>query len=184
MYAIVRPPTVTLWCVTAAGGYATGAGWKAVSLPYIGNELEMDVIVPDNLAAFESSLGTTLPGVLTSLRPAHVRLSMPSFDAKVQTDLVEPLKRLGVRTAFDPMSADFSAIDGRHDLYVSDVKHEVVVHVDEQGTVAAGATAGIMKSTAAEIVPVVNVDKPFVYAVRDRTTGAILFLGRITDPRS
>jgi serine protease inhibitor len=63
------------------------------------------------------------------------------------------------------------------------VKHEVVVHVDEQGTVAAGATAGIMYSSAAEIVPVVNVDKPFVYAVRDRTTGAILFLGRITDPR-
>jgi len=164
-------------------GYAAGAGWKAVSLPYIGNELEMDVVVPDELGAFERSLGTKLPGVLAALRPAHVRVSMPRFDAKVQTDLVEPLRRLGVRDAFDSTTADFSGIDGKRDLFVSDVKHEVVVHVDEQGTVAAGATAGIMRSSAAEIVPVVNVDKPFVYVVRDRTTGAILFLGRITDPR-
>ena len=77
---------------------------------------------------------------------------MPSFDTRVQTDLVEPLQKLGIHDAFDSNAADFSGIDGKRDLYVSDVKHEVVVHVDENGTVAAGATAGIMRETAAPFV--------------------------------
>jgi serpin B len=164
-------------------GYAAGDGWNAVSLPYVGNELEMDVIVPDDLASFEAQLSAQLPGALAALRPAHVVVSMPRFDTRVQTDLVEPLQKLGIHDAFDANAADFSGIDGQHDLYVSDVMHEVVVHVDESGTVAAGATAGIMRQSAAPIMQTVNVDKPFVYAVRDRTTGAILFLGSITDPR-
>ena len=164
-------------------GYAEGDGWTAVALPYTGDQLEMDVIVPDDLAAFESSLDAAeLSAVLGALKPSGVQLSMPRFDVDVKTDLVGPLQQLGVRDAFSPMSADFSGIDGKPDLYVSDVQHEVVVHVDENGTVAAGATAGFLKSTAIEVMPVVNVDKPFIYAVRDRTTGAILFLGRITDP--
>jgi len=164
-------------------GYAAGNGWKAVSLPYVGNRLEMDVIVPDDFGAFEAQIGAQLPGVLRALRPASVVVSMPRFDTRVQTDLVGPLQSLGIRDAFDSSAADFSGIDGERDLVVSDVKHEVVVHVDENGTVAAGATAGIMRETAAPFMRIVHVDKPFVYAVRDRTTGAILFLGRITDPR-
>ena len=164
-------------------GYGAGDGWKAVALPYKGNQLEMDVIVPDDIHAFESSLeADRLTSLAGSLHPAYVALSMPRFDSRVRTDLVQPLQKLGITDAFDSARADLSGIDGAHDLYVSDVKHEVVVHVDEKGTVAAGATAGVV-SESGHLVNVLKVDKPFVYVVRDRATGAILFLGRVTDPR-
>ena len=62
-------------------GYAAGTGWKAVALPYEGNQLEMDVIVPDDLHAFESTLdGARLASVLGAIQPANVVLSMPKFD--------------------------------------------------------------------------------------------------------
>jgi serpin B len=73
---------------------------------------------------------------------------------------------------------------GRRDLFLSTVVHEAFVHVDEQGTVAAGATGGIMEPTSAEVVVPVRVDKPFVFVVRDKATGAVVFLGRVTDPRT
>jgi serpin B len=165
-------------------GYAAGTGWKAVALPYKGNQLEMDVIVPDDLHAFESTFdGARLAAVLAAIQPANVVLSMPKFDVTAQSDLVSPLRQLGVRDVFDPSQADLSGIDGRHDLFVSAVKQKVVVHVDEQGTVAAAATAGIAQASAAPLETVVQIDQPFVYVVRDRTTGAVLFLGRVTDPQ-
>lgn len=165
-------------------GYATGAGWKAVSLPYEGNQLELDVIVPDDLHTFEASLtGAGLSTMLSSLRETNVELSMPKFETTTRSDLIPPLERLGVRDVFDPNRADLSGIDGARDLYVNAVKQEVVVNVDEQGTVAAAATAGVAVSVSIPAFTAVNVDRPFVYVVRDRTTGAVLFLGRITDPR-
>jgi serpin B len=166
-------------------GYASGPGWAAVALPYVGKQLEMDVIAPDDLHAFEAGLsGDHLASILASLRSAHVALALPRWDSRVQTDLVGPLQRLGIKDAFSTTAADLSGIDGKHDLYVSDVKHEAVVHVDEKGTVAAGATAGVVQATAGIRATVMNVDQPFVYVVRDVATGAILFLGRVTDPRS
>ncbi len=165
-------------------GYATGPGWKAVALPYRGDQLEMDVIVPDDLATFETSLGAELATIVSALRPAHVVLSMPKFDANTETDLVPALEHLGIHDVFEQPVADLSGIDGHHDLYVSAVRHEVVVHVDEQGTVAAAATGGVVVPEEVPVATVVQVDEPFVYLVRDRATGAILFLGRVTDPQA
>ena len=165
-------------------GYAAGAGWKAVALPYKGNQLEMDVVVPDDLHAFEATFdGARLASVLGAIQPANVVLSMPKFDVTAQSDLVAPLEQLGVHDVFDPSRADLSGIDGRPDLFVSAVKQKVVVHVDERGTVAAAATAGVVQASAAPLETVVQIDEPFVYVVRDRATGAVLFLGRVTDPR-
>jgi serpin B len=91
---------------------------------------------------------------------------------------------LGVRDAFDPDRADFSAMTNDRQLYLSAVVHEAFVHVDERGTIAAAATGGIASATAAKVVTPLSIDKPFLFAVRDRATGAIVFLGRVDDPRS
>jgi serpin B len=164
---------------------ATGSGWTAVAIPYKGDALEMDVIVPDDLARFEKGLDSArLDEVLAGLKPANVQLALPRFEFRTHFDnLKAPLGSLGVRDAFDPDRADFSGMTGRRDLFLSTVVHEAFVHVDEQGTVAAGATGGIMEPTSAEVVVPVRVDKPFLFAVRDKATGAIVFLGRVTDPR-
>jgi serpin B len=165
---------------------ATGTGWTAVGIPYKGGALELDVIVPDDLARFEQQLtAADLSGILAGMRVQDVELALPKFEFRTRFDnLKEPLGALGVRDAFDPDRADFSGMTGGHDLFLSAVVHQTFVHVDEQGTVAAGATGGIMAPTSAEVVVPVRVDKPFLFVVRDTSTGAIVFLGRVTDPRA
>jgi serpin B len=86
-----------------------------------------------------------------------------------------------MQQVFDPARADLSGIDGTHDLYVSDVIHQATIAVDEQGTVASGATAVIV-GKASVALNSLYVDRPFLFVIRDDATGAILFLGRVLDP--
>lgn len=113
-----------------------------------------------------------------------VSLSMPKFEFRTQAGLSQALKDLGMATPFDPSTADFSGMTLQERLFISDVIHEAYIAVDEEGTEAAAATAVIMELTAA--MPGENVqltiDRPFLFALRDRDTGAVLFLGRVTDP--
>ncbi|MDQ1380071.1 MAG: hypothetical protein QOJ71_790, partial [Actinomycetota bacterium] len=164
---------------------AAGAGWTAVAIPYKGNALEMDVIVPDDLLRFEQDFGPArLDEIVAGMKPANVALALPRFEFRTHFDnLKGPLGAMGVRDAFDPDRADFSAMTGGKDLFLATVVHEAFVHVDEEGTVAAGATGGILVPTSAEVVVPVRVDKPFLFVVRDKATGAVVFLGRVTDPR-
>ena len=115
---------------------------------------------------------------------------MPRFEFESQFRLAETLKALGMGDAFDPSRSDFSGIDARSCaagddpcLYVEDVVHQAFVSVDEAGTEAAAATAVLMSIESAGPPPVaVAIDRPFVFLIRDRATGAILFVGRVLDP--
>ncbi len=85
-------------------------------------------------------------------------------------------------SAFDPDRADFSGITTEEALFISDVVHQANIDVDEKGTTAAAATAVVMRATAIPQHVALLVDRPFIFALRDRPTGAVLFLGRVTDP--
>jgi serpin B len=87
--------------------------------------------------------------------------------------------------AFDPERADFSGMTTQEQLFIAHVVHQANISVDEKGTEAAAATAVVMSTTAmpAEIVRM-HVDRPFLFALRDLPSGAILFLGRVLDPKS
>jgi len=80
----------------------------------------------------------------------------------------------------------FSGMDGAHDLFISAVLHKAYVDLDEEGTEAAAATGTVMSLVSAMPVrqptPVFRADHPFIFFIRDTQSGAILFLGRITDP--
>jgi len=79
--------------------------------------------------------------------------------------------------------ADFSGMNGKKDLFISAVVHKAFVAVDEEGTEAAAATAVVVKLTALrEPPPIFRADHPFVFLIRDKRSGAVLFLGRLTDP--
>jgi serpin B len=109
---------------------------------------------------------------------------MPKFEFRTQANLNTALASLGMVAAFDPGNADFSRMTKQERLFISDVIHEAYINVDEEGTEAAAATAVVMELTSAmpgEIIQL-TIDRPFIFAIRDRDTGAILFLGRITDP--
>ena len=92
----------------------------------------------------------------------------------------------GMKRAFDASRADFSGMTGRAQaqLAISDVVHRAVIDVTEEGTEAAAATAVAMMAASmpAKIEPFV-VDRPFLFYITDETTGAILFQGRVSDPR-
>lgn len=82
--------------------------------------------------------------------------------------------------AFDPVSADFSGMDGTHELFIGDVLHQTFVSVDEYGTEAAAATAVIMGGNG--MPKHLDVNKPFIFLIRDIETDSVLFIGRILDP--
>ncbi len=185
--------SVTVPTLHQAGDYGYGAGvdFTAVEVPYDGDQLAMVLIRPelapgasgDPLAALEASLdGAALAAMLGSIEPGHVELALPKFRFSAALGLNDTLIELGAVDAFGP-AADFSGIDGTHDLAISDVVHKAFVAIDESGTEAAAATAVVVGDTSVPVTIPVAFDRPFLFLIRDRPTGAILFIGRVVDPR-
>lgn len=167
--------------------YAAGNGWQAVELPYVGRQLAMLLIIPGEgrLTDIESRLASGLIGdVCEQLSEGtEVRLTMPRFEFCWKAGLKDVLAALGMGSAFESDLADFSVMNSADRWYLADVVHEAYISVDEEGTVAAATTAATMVAAVSVEPPVeLNIDRPFIFAVRDRETGAILFLGRVTDP--
>ena len=179
------PVSVPMMHEAAVLSYARVGDLQAVDLPYNGAQLAMLLVVPDGgrFAAFEGELDAELyQGILEALETHDVRLGLPKFRFDSTLSLVESLRALGMKDAFDPDAADFSGVDGAQDLFVSDVLHKAFVSVDEKGTEAAAATAVIMAGTGMPGSPVtVTIDRPFFFVIRDIPTGAILFVGRVTE---
>jgi serpin B len=167
--------------------YAAGEGWQAVELGYVGGELAMLLLVPDagGLAAVESSLSDgLLDDAVAALSDAEVDLQLPRWDIETSAQLADLLRELGMPTAFTD-AADFSGISREAALAISAVVHQANITVDENGTEAAAATAVVVGATSApEPTDVVelHIDRPFLFVLRDTTTGAVTFLGRIADP--
>jgi len=163
----------------AASPCAVGSCWRAVEIPYAGDELSMVVIVPDDLATFEASLdAATLKGVFGALEDGGIHLSLPRFSFGSHASLVDPLRDLGMASAFGG-GADFSAMTDGGGLSIGAVEHGAFIEVDEEGTEAAAATGTAMQDSHGPTIPVT---RPFVFAIRDRQTDAVLFLGRVGDP--
>lgn len=177
--SVVSAPTMM---TSKAGGYSEGPGWQAAEIPYLGDELSMVVIVPDDLAAFEGRLdGPTLATIVTGARESLTSLRMPKFSFRSQVSLREQLSALGMPLAFTS-AADFAGMTTAEQLKIDDVYHQAFIAVDEEGTEAAAATAVVMEAVSAPCCKSLVVDKPFLFAIRDVPTGAVLFLGRVTDP--
>jgi serine protease inhibitor len=176
---------VPLMALTEALAYTESDGWQAVELPYLGNELAMLVLVPDagTLDTFEAGLTPErLDGIAAALQTQQVRLRLPSWDTEQRLSLRTALANLGMPTAFTD-AADFSGMTTDEPLQIADVVHQANITVDEEGTEAAAATAVVVRAPSAPPDPVeLTVDRPFVFALRDQTTGAVLFLGRVADP--
>ena len=170
--------------------YADADGVQLLELPYKGDRLSMVAILPNKrggLAAVEKSLdGRRLGqwlGQLDSAEPREVRVYLPKVEFRSSYQLVEPLKAMGMSIAFQPHQANFRGIADT-DLFISQVVHKTFLRIDEKGTEAAAATGIEAELTSAPAVPppTFRADHPFLVLIRDRPTGAVLFLGRIADP--
>ena len=167
--------------------YAAGASYQAVELPYSSSSLSLLAILPHRttLSRFERGLSTRmLTGIVRSLSPHSVDLSMPKLDLSSQEDLNEPLQKLGMTDAFGA-AADFRGVTTQRSLYISLVEHAAVLKVDEQGTVAAGATAVVAPTTAVRVPPkpvLLILNRPYLLLLRDDASGNVLFVARVDDP--
>lgn len=179
-------------------GYRKGEGYTAVTLLYYGSQLQFLVLLPDEIAGLPGLEKTITPDLLTDLANLpgqEVNLYLPKLKLTPPSVLLgQALKGLGMRSAFDDPagSADFDRMAPRKPddyLFISEVFHKAFLELDEKGTEAAAATAVVMqRATAMRPEPkpepvVVRVDRPFLFAVQHRASGACLFLGRVTDPR-
>lgn len=166
-------------------GYAAGEGYRAVSLPYDGRELEMVVMLPDQgkFAEFEQTLDAgKVKAIIQSSAPTQVSLRFPRFKIESEFGLGDALYNMGMPTAFTSL-ADFSGMTGNRELAISKVIHKAFVEVDEAGTEAAAATAVVMRATAMPVQPTeVTVDRPFIFVIRDIQTGSVIFIGRVLNP--
>jgi serpin B len=171
---------------TESCGYTAGDGYQAVELPYDGRELSMVILLPEQgrFDAFEASLnGQSVASIIEKIENKEVDLSMPRFTYQSDFSLKQALTTLGMAEAFTPEVADFSGMDGKRDLFVQDVLHKAFIAVDETGTEAAAASGVVVGTTSvpAEIIRV-QVNRPFIFVIRDIGTGAILFIGRVVNP--
>jgi serpin B len=169
-------------------GYAEEDTFQALEMPYAGGDLAMVVLLPktvDGLPDLERLLSVDrLAAVLAKLRPQEVISLLPKFKLDTSFNLNATLQSLGIESAFSD-KADFSGISSQKDLYLSAVVHKAFVDVNEQGTEAAAATGVVMNMMSARIpapTPVFRADHPFLFLIRDTTTGSILFLGRLANP--
>ena len=161
----------------------------AVELDYQDGEVAMLIVMPNGQSTVEDMeaalLGDGLEPINAGLHEADVLVQMPKFEFRDKTNLRKPLEALGMVDAFDSTKADMSGMApgaAGEDLYLQAVVHEAYVKVDEQGTEAAAATATVAGATSTGSSGIL-VDRPFVFAIRDKLTGSILFLGRVDDPR-
>jgi serpin B len=167
--------------------YAEGAGYQAVQLPYDEYDANMLIILPDEggFGEVEERLGADLLDELNARLSDHrVGLTMPRFDFEEELKLIDLMKGLGLRLPFDPYGADFSGVTKKERLYIYEALHKATITVDEKGTEAAAATAVLDMPVSSVGPPVtVTLDRPFIFAIQERETGVILFLGRVTNPQ-
>ena len=167
---------------TASFPYYIGPEGALLELPYGEGSFVMDIFLPaEGVSAEEFASGldgealSTLTGLLQTDR---IKVALPKFKAEYETSLNATLQRLGMRAAFTP-SADFSGMS-REPLMISEVKQKTFIEVNEEGSEAAAVTSvAVMRTSLAPEPLEFRVDRPFVFLIRERTSGTVLFMGLV-----
>lgn len=192
-FHLTRSDSVTAPTMVRQGHYryAHHDGVSVVELPYKGENLSLVALLPDSVdgvSALEGALTSdALRSWLSLSGTEELVLHVPRFRATSGFRLEDALAALGMPSAFDLATADFSGMTGERDLCIGAVVHKAFVEVNEEGTEAVAATGVHLKSWGGVLVhenePIdLRLDHPFLYVIRDKTTDSILFLGRVVNP--
>lgn len=168
---------------------------QIVEMPYLGNNISMLIILPkgNSLNELENSISTTnLANWKKDMKSEEVRVSLPKFKFETKYFMKKDLEEMGMPTAFKWPDADFTGMSAAKELeerlYISEVIHQTFVEVSESGTEAAAATAVIMEVREAGSAgprpepKVFTADHPFIFIIQEKSTGNILFMGRVMNP--
>jgi serpin B len=167
--------------------YATDDIFKAVSIPYKNNEVSLYILLPNHIDSFNVSLKSLDIRRFVLLDKAmmdqKINLSLPKFNITSEFNLEDKLPSMGMSDAFSS-KADFSGMTGDSALRISKVIHKAFIEVSEKGTEAAATTVVIMSRDGGSHKPITfKADRPFIFMIKDNTTGQLLFVGILNDPK-
>ena len=160
-----------------------GSDYEAIDRPYGNSAFTMMVVLPKqgvDINAFSDNLTEEKwRAIDAAMTRGEVGIALPKFKLEWKKNLNDQLKALGMSVAFDDINADFSRMSASSTpLVISDVIQKTYVDVDEEGTEAAAVTSvGVVPTSSP---PTIRVDRPFIFAIRERLSGTILFIGKIT----
>ena len=168
-------------------GYWENDWLQIMEMPYKEESLSLIVLLPKEktgIADLEQKLNfENMMAWQSRLRKRKVIVFFPKFKIESQFSLGQTLALMGMPDAFDPELADFSAMVGQKELYISAVIHKAFLEVNEEGSEAAAATGVVVSVTSiAPSPPIFKADHPFVFFIRDNKSQSILFLGRVLNP--
>ncbi len=173
--------TVNMMVQKDTFAYAQTDNAQYLEMPYGNKAFSMSVILPLDGKTTADVLNTLTAAnwanTLNSMSVREVMVSMPRFKQQNQFKLNEVLQNMGMKLAFTDM-ADFSNISTVQ-MLISEVIHKTYVTVDEVGTEAAAVTSIGMTATAMPEYMIFKVNKPFIFVIREKSTGVILFIGKM-----
>lgn len=173
-------------------GYISDLKCKVLEMPYQGGELSMLILLPEDIEDESTGLKKIEEQITLeklrewtkreNLENIDVHVKLPRFKIEESYILNSNLGRLGLQDLFNSSKADLSGMSGSRDLFISKIVHKAFVEVNEEGTEAAAATAGI--ATFCMLLPEeeFTADHPFVFFIRHNPTANVLFLGRVCSP--
>ena len=168
---------------TGKVNFTSNASYSAVDMPYGDSAYTMTVVLPGNgvsvdAVAAQLMQSSAWAAMLPQMRPVGVDLFIPKLKLQWERTLNDDLIALGMRDAFSDVTADFSRLTSQRAM-IGFVKQKTFVDINEEGTEAAAATAVGFNTVSAPAMPLFRVDRPFIFVIRERLTGTIMFMGKI-----
>jgi serine protease inhibitor len=163
--------------------YTETATYQAVDLPYGDSAFTMTVVLPKPGTSVETLAASLDPAswqtLTAGVHTTQVDLSLPKLTMSWKRGLIPDLQALGVRVPFTE-AADFTRMSpAGHQLEISQVTQKAFVSIDEQGTEAAAVTVVGIIATSAPFAQTMRVDRPFIFVIRERLSGTVLFMGKV-----
>jgi serpin B len=170
--------------------YQKNETFSAIRMPYGNGNFSMTVFLPNDNKTIDDVAASFTPGNWKSWQESfeetkNVDIRLPKFKVEYEKTLNDILMDMGMNLAFTTQ-ADFSNINPARDLFISFVKHKTFIEVDEKGTEAAAVTIIGFENTSVDPDEPQKIyfhcTKPFLYAITEKDTGAILFMGKVGNP--
>ena len=158
---------------------------KAIRLPFQGDKVVMDILLPDDrdgLAELETKLSSVDVALLVKEKAVNreVKIKLPKFSFETEIELNEPLEKLGIKTIFQPGGLNGMSTES---LQADQIVHKAVIEVDEEGTEAVAVTVVVIpQSVSGTTSPDFIADHPFLFFLRETSSGLILFQGKVNNP--
>lgn len=168
--------------------YLDRKSFQVLELPYQGQQLSMVIFLPKQRNGIDNMEKMLTPELIRKsirrLAPTVVRAQIPKFEMASELRLNRALRAMGMANAFS-REANFSGITGQRNLAISQVVHKAMITVDEEGTEAAAASGVGVRPISEQFppAPVFRADHPFLFLIREKSTGSILFMGRVSNPK-